>query len=76
MLHVRKKGTREEYALKQINKRVLIESDNKEQMTKEVINMHKLAKKDCPYVIRIHDHFEDSENIYLILEYAKGVDTG
>jgi hypothetical protein len=33
--------------------------------------MYTLSK--CEYVVRIIDHFEDEENIYLVLEMAKGV---
>jgi serine/threonine protein kinase len=71
---VRKKGTREEYALKQINKKFIIENDMAEQLKKEVVNMHSLTKSGCDYVVQLIDHFEDSENAYLIMEFVRGVE--
>lgn len=28
---------------------------------------------DCEFIIKVHDHFQDQKNIYIILEYADGV---
>lgn len=71
-MHVRKKGTREEFALKQINKRFIVDADMTDQIRKEVVYMHNLTKKACPFIVKLIDHFEDQENVYLIMEYLKG----
>lgn len=70
---MRKKGTREEYALKQINKKFIIDAGMTDQIKKEVVFMHNLTKKACPFIVKLIDHFEDNENVYLIMEYLKGV---
>lgn len=44
-----------------------------DQIKKEVVYMHNLTKKGCPYIVKLIDHFEDDENVYLIMEYLKGV---
>lgn len=41
------------------------------QIVKEVKIMYTLSK--CEYVVRILDHFEDEDHIYLVMEMAKGV---
>lgn len=41
------------------------------QIVNEVKVMYTLSK--CEYVVKIYDHFEDEDHIYLVLEYAKGV---
>ena len=40
------------------------------QIVKEVKIMYTLSK--CAYVIKIVDHFEDEDNIYLVMERAEG----
>lgn len=73
MLHVRKKGTKEEFALKQISKRQILDADMTDQIKKEVVYMHNLTKKGCPFIVKLVDHFEDADSVYLIMEYVKGV---
>lgn len=59
--------------MKQINKKFIIEAGMSDQIKKEVVYMHNLTKKGCPYIVKLIDHFEDDENVYLIMEYLKGV---
>lgn len=44
-----------------------------DQIKKEVVYMHNLTKKGCPFIVKLVDHFEDDDNVYLIMEYVKGV---
>lgn len=74
VFHVRRKGTREEYALKQIRKTFIHESGMADQLKNEVVFMHNLNKSQCDNIVKLVDHFEDSEFAYLIMEYVKGVD--
>ena len=71
MLHARKKGTKEEYAIKKMAVSLLKEHNLISQIVKEVKIMYTLSK--CEYVVRILDHFEDEDHIYLVMEMAKGV---
>ena len=44
-----------------------------DQIKKEVVYMHNRTKKACPFIVKLIDHFEDNENVYLIMEYLRGV---
>lgn len=71
--HVRRKGTREEYALKQISKKLIQDNEMADQLCKEVFNMHGLTKKGCTNIVQLVDHFEDVDHAFLLMEYVKGV---
>ncbi len=73
VFHVRRKGTREEYALKQIRKTFIYESGMADQLKNEVVYMHNLNKTSCENIVKLIDHFEDNDFAYLIMEYVKGV---
>lgn len=69
MLHT---PTQQKYALKvvlprQINKAQFQRQNNLQIMKREILLHRQL---DHPNIIKLHDHMEDSENVYLVLEYA------
>jgi serine/threonine protein kinase len=64
---VRHKASSNIYAIKVINKTKIIEHDLVEQIKLEVEIMYKLQH---PYVVNLHNHYEDDDSFYLILEYA------
>jgi serine/threonine protein kinase len=64
---VRHKDSKNIYAIKVINKAKIIEHDLVEQIKLEVEIMYKLDNK---YIVRLHNHYEDDDSFYLILEYA------
>jgi serine/threonine protein kinase len=56
------------FAMKIINKKMLMEYASAEVLKREV----KIQKRlDHPHVIKLYHFFEDKENVYLILEYAE-----
>ena len=54
-------------ALKIIRKRQMIKENMENQVNEEIANQSSLAH---PNILRLFGHFDDTENIYLILEYA------
>ena len=64
---VRHKESKNIYAIKVINKAKIIEHDLDEQIKLEVEIMYKLDNK---YIVKLHNHYEDDDSFYLILEYA------
>lgn len=50
---------------------LLMEHDLNNQILIEVKVLYSLSR--CKQVIKIIDHFEDEDHIYLVLEYAQGV---
>ena len=52
------------YAIKVINKITIIESNMQEQMNREIDIMYMLHH---PHIIKLVNHFEDEDNIYLIM---------
>ena len=57
------------YAIKMISKSKIIEKGMLPQLRREVRIMYSL---DHPYIIKLHNHFEDDNNFYLILQLAEG----
>lgn len=64
---VRHKVSKNVYAIKVINKAKIIEHDLVEQIKLEVEIMYKLDHKN---IVKLHNHYEDDESFYLILEFA------
>ena len=64
---VRHKVSKNVYAIKVINKAKIIEHDLVEQIKLEVEIMYKLNHKN---IVKLHNHYEDDESFYLILEFA------
>jgi serine/threonine protein kinase len=64
---VRHKVSKNVYAIKVINKAKIIEHDLVEQIKLEVEIMYKLDHK---HVVKLHNHYEDDDSFYLILEFA------
>lgn len=57
------------YAIKVISKVKILERSMSEQLKQEVRIMYSL---NHPNIIKLHNHFEDDNNVYLILELAEG----
>mmetsp|Transcript_22319 Transcript_22319/g.51111 ORF Transcript_22319/g.51111 Transcript_22319/m.51111 type:complete len:674 (-) Transcript_22319:51-2072(-) len=67
---VRVKGTTRVYALKSMRKQDVIESNLIDQVELEIKVQKELKHRN---VLRLHRHFEDNDNVYLLLELcAKG----
>lgn len=67
---IRRKGTREVFALKTMQKLEVIEGDLIDQVEREIQVQRTLKHEN---VLRLYRHFEDAESVYLLLEYcAKG----
>ena len=69
MLHT---PTQQKFALKvvlptQINKAQFQRQNNLQVMKREILLHRQL---DHPNIIKLHDHMEDNDNVYLVLEYA------
>ena len=57
------------YAIKVISKAKILERSMTEQLKREVRIMYSL---NHPNIIKLHNHFEDDSNVYLIMELAEG----
>lgn len=67
---VRRKGTDDVYALKTMQKVEVMTGQLIEQVEREIMVQHNLKHEN---VLRLFKHFEDEENVFLLLEYcAKG----
>jgi aurora kinase/aurora kinase A len=67
---VRYKVSKNIFAIKVINKVMIIEHDLVEQIKLEVKIMHNLNHEN---IVKLYNHYEDDDNFYLILQYcAKG----
>lgn len=67
---VRHKVSKNIFAIKVINKKKILEHDLVEQIKLEVKIMYIL---DHDHILRLHNHYEDDDNFYLILQFcAKG----
>ena len=66
---VRHKVSNKDFAIKVIKKRKIVERRMLAQLRREIRIMYSLRH---PNIISLYSHFEDSENFYLILEYAPG----
>ena len=64
---VREKKTKKIFAIKIINKEDIIKNNMLDQIKKEINIMYKL---NHPNIIQLYTHFEDDNDICLIMEYA------
>ena len=64
---VRHKISKNIFAIKVINKTKIIEHDLVEQIKLEVKIMYNLNHEN---VVKLHNHYEDDDNFYLILQYC------
>lgn len=66
---VRHKVSNKDFAIKVIKKRKIVERRMLAQLRREIRIMYSLRH---PNIISLYSHFEDSDNFYLILEFAPG----
>ena len=66
---VRHKISRELYAIKVVNKKKITDANLLPQLRREIRIMYSLTH---PHIIKLHNHFEDDNNFYLVLELAEG----
>lgn len=66
---VRHKVSRELYAIKVVNKKKITDANLLPQLRREIRIMYSL---NHPHIIKLHNHFEDDNNFYLVLELAEG----
>ena len=64
---VRHKENNKIYAIKVISKTTIFETNMVSQMNREIEIMYMLHH---PHIIKLVNHFEDDDNIYLIMDYA------
>ena len=64
---VRHKVTNKIYVIKVIGKQNIIEQKMTEQINREIEIMYKL---NHPHIIKLFNHFEDDDYLYLIMHYA------
>lgn len=64
---VRHKLSKNIFAIKVINKAKIIEHDLVEQIKLEVKIMYELNHEN---IVKLHNHYEDDDNFYLILQYC------
>ena len=55
------------YAIKVISKQKILQKNLIHQIRLEVDIQYKL---DHPHILKLYDHFEDDNNIYLVLQYC------
>lgn len=66
---VRHKKTKVHYAIKLIQKKIILKRGTLEAIKQEVEIMYKL-KSD--HIVKLVDHFEDDKRVYLVMEYVSG----
>ena len=64
---VHHKSTGKIYVIKVMNKQNIIDQKMTEQINREIEIMYKL---NHPHIIKLFNHFEDDDNLYLIMHYA------
>lgn len=64
---VRDKNRKDLYAMKIVNKGVILQKNTAEYVKRE-IRIQKRLKH--PHIIQLFTYFEDKENVYIVLEYA------
>eukprot|EP00927_Polykrikos_kofoidii_P001886 TRINITY_DN10734_c0_g1_i1.p1 TRINITY_DN10734_c0_g1~~TRINITY_DN10734_c0_g1_i1.p1 ORF type:complete len:681 (+),score=101.02 TRINITY_DN10734_c0_g1_i1:74-2116(+) len=64
---IRRKGTNQVYAMKSMRKLEVIDGELIDQVELEIQVQRKLKHKN---VLRLYRHFEDDEQVYLLLEYC------
>ena len=64
------------FAVKQVSRKAILESPNRPRIFRKLMfvsnEMEALAAIDCPRVVRLYSVFQDSVNIYFVLEYCAG----
>ena len=68
---VRRKDTGQLFALKEMNKQVMIENKQAAHVRAE---RDVLAESDNPWVVNLYCSFQDADNLYLVMEYLAGGD--
>ena len=66
---VQHQGTCKYYALKVLNKSTLMQHNQLGQVTYEI---EILLYIQHPFIVRMQESFQDSENVYIVLEYISG----
>lgn len=66
---IQHKETCKYYALKVLNKFTLMQHNQLEQIAHEV---EILSSIQHPFIVRMQNSFQDSENVYIMLEYVSG----
>ena len=66
---VRHKQTKQKYAIKLMRKKLIMRHGIVEAINQEIEIMYKLKSE---HIVRLEDHFEDSEKVYLVMEYVEG----
>jgi len=64
---VRHKLSNKIYVIKVMNKKNIIEQKMVEQINREVDIMYRV---NHPHIIKLYNHYEDEDNLYLIMQYA------
>ena len=64
---VHHKSTGKIYVIKVMNKQNIIDQKMTDQINREIEIMYKL---NHPHIIKLFNHFEDDDNLYLIMHYA------
>jgi|ERR1712137_61836 len=67
---VRHKTTKQYYALKVLKKSLVVKLKQVQHVNNEKSLLFDCA--ECPFVVKLHKHFKDRKNLYLIFDYAVG----
>ena len=63
------KKTKKVYAIKEIEKKKIVEGNMIDQVRLETRIMYKIQH---PYIISLYNHFETNKAVYLVLEFCQG----
>ena len=66
---VRNKQTKLQYAIKLMNKKLILKHEAVDAIRQEIEIMYKL---ESDHIVKLEDHFEDDEKVYLVMEYMEG----
>ena len=64
------KQTGKHYLLKQIPKALIKAQNMTPKLEREIKNMYSVEHDG---ILKLYNHFEDDTNVYLLMEFAKGV---
>ena len=64
------KQTGNQYLLKQIPKALIKAQNMAPKLEREIKNMYSVEHNG---ILKLYNHFEDDTNVYLLMEFAKGV---
>ena len=67
---VEHQATREQYALKQMTR----EKEGSETKKLQDSEWHLMSAIQCPFVVKLFDHWEDEDKVFLLMEYLPGGD--